>query len=69
MQQLVQAGAGPSDALVTAYVTAHPLVAGSELAMINDQYWVASFMDETESWANVRRKKWIPRADARQLFW
>jgi hypothetical protein len=55
MQQLVQAGAGPSDALVTAYVTAHPLVPGSELAMINDQYWVASFMDETESWANWRR--------------
>lgn len=50
-----QAGAGPSTAQVTAYVSANPLVAGSELEMINDQYWVASFMDETESWANWRR--------------
>ncbi|HWB92000.1 MAG TPA: SusD/RagB family nutrient-binding outer membrane lipoprotein [Puia sp.] len=55
MQQLVQAGAGPSQTLTNAYVTGHPLVAGSELKMINDQYWVASFMDETESWANWRR--------------
>lgn len=55
MAQLTQAGAGPSDAIIGAYVTANPLVAGSELAMINDQYWVASFMDETESWANWRR--------------
>ena len=50
-----QAGAGPSTAQISAYVTANPLVAGSELQMINDQYWVASFMDETESWANWRR--------------
>jgi hypothetical protein len=51
----LQAGAGPSTAQVTAYVAANPLVSGSELQMINDQYWVASFMDETESWANWRR--------------
>jgi len=51
----LQAGAGPSTAQVTAYVAANPLVDGSELEMINDQYWVASFMDETESWANWRR--------------
>lgn len=51
----LQAGAGPSTAQVTAYVAANPLVAGSALQMINDQYWVASFMDETESWANWRR--------------
>jgi Starch-binding associating with outer membrane len=51
----LQAGAGPSTAQVTAYVTANPLVAGSEFQMINNQYWVASFMDETESWANWRR--------------
>ena len=53
-----QAGAGPSTAQISAYVTANPLVAGSELAMINDQYWVASFMDETESWANWRRSNY-----------
>jgi len=55
MAQLTQAGAGPSTTSISAYVTANPLVAGSELQMINDQYWVASFMDETESWANWRR--------------
>jgi hypothetical protein len=55
MGQLTQAGAGPSTAIINAYVAANPLVAGSELQMINDQYWVASFMDETESWANWRR--------------
>jgi hypothetical protein len=55
MAQLTQAGAGPSTSIISAYVTANPLVAGSELAMINDQYWVASFLDETESWANWRR--------------
>ncbi len=53
-----QVGAGPSTAQVTAYVTANPLVSGSELEMINDQYWVASFMDETESWANWRRSNY-----------
>jgi hypothetical protein len=50
-----QAGAGPSDAQIAAYVSANPLVPGSELQMINNQYWVVSFMDETESWANWRR--------------
>ena len=55
MGQLTQAGAGPSDAIIGAYVTANPLVTGSELQMINNQYWVASFMDETEAWANWRR--------------
>jgi hypothetical protein len=55
MGQLSQAGAGPSTSLINTYVAANPLVAGSELQMINDQYWVASFMDETESWANWRR--------------
>jgi hypothetical protein len=54
----LQAGAGPSTAQVTAYVAANPLIAGSELQMINDQYWVASFMDETESWANWRRSNY-----------
>jgi Starch-binding associating with outer membrane len=55
MGQLAQAGAGPSTAQINSYVAANPLVAGSELQMINNQYWVASFMDETESWANWRR--------------
>ena len=55
IQQLGQAGAGPSDAIASDYVTKHPLVAGKELQQINEQYWVATFMDETEAWANWRR--------------
>ena len=54
----LQAGAGPSTAQITAYVAANPLAGGSELEMINDQYWVASFMDETELWANWRRSNY-----------
>lgn len=54
-QLAAQAGAGPNSAAITAYITANPLIAGSELQLINTQYWVASFMDETESWANWRR--------------
>jgi Starch-binding associating with outer membrane len=58
MEMLSQAGAGPAPTQVAAYVSANPLVAGSELQMINEQYWVASFMDETESWANWRRSNY-----------
>jgi len=56
MQQLgAQAGAGPSQASITAYLTANPYNAADALEQINDQYWVASFMDENESFANWRR--------------
>jgi hypothetical protein len=56
MQQLgLQGGAGPGGVSIAAYVAAHPLTAGSELKQINTQYWIASFMDETEAWANWRR--------------
>ena len=55
VQLALQAGAGPDAASISAYLTANPLTAGSELKLINTQYWVASFMDETESWANWRR--------------
>jgi hypothetical protein len=50
-----QAGAGPSQASITAYLTANPYNAADALEQINDQYWVASFMDENESFANWRR--------------
>jgi hypothetical protein len=56
MQQLgLQAGAGPVDGLITTYLNAHPLVAGTELEQINTQYWIATFSDEYEAWANWRR--------------
>ncbi len=45
----------PATTDINGYWAANPLTAGSELKLINTQYWVASFMDETESWANWRR--------------
>jgi hypothetical protein len=38
-----------------AYITAHPLVAGRELEQINTQYWIASFLNGPEAFANFRR--------------
>lgn len=38
-----------------AYVTAHPLTAGNELQQINTQYWIASFLNGPEAFANFRR--------------
>ena len=37
------------------YVTANPLVAGTELQQINTQYWISSFLNGPEAWANFRR--------------
>jgi hypothetical protein len=38
-----------------AFVAANPLVAGSELQQINTQYWISSFMNGPEAFANFRR--------------
>jgi hypothetical protein len=54
MQQLsLQAGAGPSTALINGWLSAHPY--DGSLQQINSQYWVAGFMDENECFANWRR--------------
>jgi hypothetical protein len=37
------------------YVAANPLVAGRELEQINTQYWIASFLNGPEAFANFRR--------------
>jgi len=37
------------------YVAANPLVAGTELQQINTQYWIASFLNSPEAFANFRR--------------
>jgi len=37
------------------YVTANPLAAGTELQQINTQYWIASFLNGPEAFANFRR--------------
>jgi Starch-binding associating with outer membrane len=38
-----------------AYVAANPLGAGTELQQINTQYWISSFMNGPEAFANFRR--------------
>ena len=42
-------------ATITAYVAANPLVAGNELKMIGEQYWVVSIPNGFEGWSNFRR--------------
>jgi hypothetical protein len=43
--------AGPRDT----YIAANPLGAGTELQQINTQYWIASFLNGPEAFANFRR--------------
>jgi hypothetical protein len=40
---------------ILAYLKAHPLETAKSLEQINTQYWVATFLDGNESWANFRR--------------
>jgi hypothetical protein len=40
---------------IDAYVLANPLTTGSEIELINNQYWVSSFLIGDEAWANFRR--------------
>jgi hypothetical protein len=37
------------------YIAGHPLEAGRELNQINTQYWIASFLNGPEAFANFRR--------------
>lgn len=57
MNQL--AGYGTAAAIpgadIDAYVSAHPLVGGRELEQVNTQYWIASFLNGPEAFANFRR--------------
>jgi hypothetical protein len=57
MNQLTETGASPgvSAGQISAYLTANPYNAAAGLQQINTQYWVATFMDEYEAWANWRR--------------
>lgn len=38
-----------------AFIAANPLTAGTELQQINTQYWISSFLNGPEAWANFRR--------------
>lgn len=47
--------AAVSGAARDTYVTANPLTVGTELQQINTQYWIASFLNGPEAFANFRR--------------
>jgi len=57
MQQMAEydASAAISDAAIQTYLNANPLNTTTALEQINTQYWVASFMDGSELFANFRR--------------
>lgn len=55
LEQMASYGATIPEASIKTYLDAHPLTAGRELDLINTQYWVASFLDGTEAFANFRR--------------
>ena len=57
MDQMVtyDAGCAVAAAARDVYITANPLGAGTELNQINTQYWIASFLNGPEAFANFRR--------------
>ena len=57
MNQLATYGSSVAIAsdVIDTYVAAHPLVAGREPEQINTQYWIASFLNGPEAFANFRR--------------
>jgi hypothetical protein len=57
LQQLAEYGSTAviDQAKIDAYVLANPLTSGTELKQINTEYWVASFLNGPELWANFRR--------------
>ena len=57
MDQMVtfDAGCAVAAGARDTYITANPLGAGTELNQINTQYWIASFLNGPEAFANFRR--------------
>lgn len=57
MEQLatVDANSAVPAAAITAYLTANPFRAATALEQINTQYWIASFLNGPEAFANFRR--------------
>ncbi|WP_345329665.1 SusD/RagB family nutrient-binding outer membrane lipoprotein [Mucilaginibacter defluvii] len=73
MDQLAQydGTATISEDAQNAYLLAHPLSPANALEQINTQYWVSSFLNGNEAWANFRRSGYpqltpnpYPTADA-----
>jgi hypothetical protein len=52
---LYDAGSAVAPAARDTYVAANPLTSGTELEQINTQYWIASFLNGPEAFANFRR--------------
>ena len=40
---------------IDAYIDANPLEPGKEIEQINEQYWMSSYLNGPETWANFRR--------------
>ncbi|GEO07949.1 SusD/RagB family nutrient-binding outer membrane lipoprotein [Segetibacter aerophilus] len=57
MEQLAtyDAGSAIAPSAIAEYVNANPLNPARALEQINSQYWVASFLNGPETWANFRR--------------
>jgi hypothetical protein len=55
LEQMASYGSPIPEATIKAYLDAHPLDTGKALDLINTQYWVASFLDGNEAFANFRR--------------
>lgn len=56
IMQLNQTGAALTDADAATYLAANPYTNG--IQQINEQYWIVTFMDEYEAWANWRRSSY-----------
>jgi hypothetical protein len=57
MEQMAiyDANAAIEESAIQTYLAAHPLDMANALEQINTQYWVASFLNGSEAWANFRR--------------
>jgi hypothetical protein len=53
--QLHDAAAAVPGAAIQPYIDANPLSSGTALQQIGTQYWIASFLNGSEAWANFRR--------------
>ena len=60
MDQFNQFNAGSViyPAIQAAYLLAHPFNPATAFEQINRQYWVASFLNGSEAWANFRRSNY-----------
>ena len=57
MEQMASydAGAAIAPGAIQAYLDANPFDAANALQQINTQYWISSFLNGPEAWANFRR--------------